>query len=575
MPSASPPTAATITVRETLALLGGSFNSVVRGIAQNRYALWLGSGISRGRVDDLERLIRRVLDFLQQRVAVGDVNCRFRQALSKIIQLGSPSAAEYAGIDFDRPVREWATLDAIVPRLCGNYAKLLDVPVGAEEVDFLLWDAVDVCDTYADPSACPDCEHLCIAILALEGCASDIATANWDGLIEIALEKLSGRGRVLRVCVFGEDLRIEPLRSSLYKFHGCAVRARMNAAAYRGMLIARQSQIDGWATANVVLRDYLINLVVTKPTLMIGLSAQDHNIRTIFVQAEARMPWRWPGDPPAYIFAENDLGADQQSVLQCVYRNDYTPATRQAIIDSALIKAYAKPLLVAIILHLLCAKLQAFIELVEETGLAEADRVRLIPGLLVLRDRLAENVEPNHLGFTTILIRQSSRILSMFREGKVPAADTLTYQPLGASPIQQMGADPGLATSGLREFAAVIALLGLGLQDGNWALEFVDLGDMTAGALRAVAASGPARLFFVANNHAALKLQVDGNLEQSAPDVVLVHSLAIAPTMTRSPRGAPGRTGRTSGREVSIARLLEQAADVGDLMRLFREKTFL
>jgi hypothetical protein len=412
MPSASPPTAATITVRQTIALLDGFFGSVVRGISENRYALWLGSGISRGRVDGLERLIPRVLNFLQQRVTLGDVNCRFRQALSKIIQLGSPSAAEYAGIDFDRPISEWTALDAIVPRLCGNYAKLLDVPVDGEETDFLLWDAVDVCGTYADPSARPDCEHFCIAILALEGCASDVATANWDGLIEIALEKLSGRGRALRVCVLGEDLRVEPLRSSLYKFHGCAVRARMNAAAYRGALVARQSQIDGWATANVVLRDHLINLVVTKPTLMIGLSAQDHNIRTIFVQAEARMPWRWTGNPPAYIFAENDLGADQQSLLQCVYRNDYTSATRQSIIDSALIKAYSKPLLVAIVLHVLCAKLQAFVALVEETGLAEADRIRLISGLLAVRDRLAQKVEPNHLEFITILIRQSSRILA-------------------------------------------------------------------------------------------------------------------------------------------------------------------
>ena len=42
MPSAAPPTAGTITVSETIALLDGSFGSVVRGIAENRYVLWLG-----------------------------------------------------------------------------------------------------------------------------------------------------------------------------------------------------------------------------------------------------------------------------------------------------------------------------------------------------------------------------------------------------------------------------------------------------------------------------------------------------------------------------------------------------
>src|SRR5258708_7802400 len=142
MLSSTSSTAATITVGETIAFLDGSVSSVARGISENRYALWLGSGISRGRVDGLDKLIRRVLTQIHQR--------------SLIVSI------------------------------------------------------------------------FCIAILALEGCAADIATANWDGLIEIALEKLSGRGRVLRVCVLGEDLRIEPLRSNLYKFHGCAVRARLN-----------------------------------------------------------------------------------------------------------------------------------------------------------------------------------------------------------------------------------------------------------------------------------------------------------------------------------------------------------
>ena len=63
----------------------------------------------------------------------------------------------------------------------------------------------------------------------------------------------------------------------------------------------------------------------------------------------------------------------------------------------------------AIVLHVLCAKLKAFVELVKDTGLAEADRIRLFFGLLAVRDRLARKVEPDHLEFITILIRQSSR----------------------------------------------------------------------------------------------------------------------------------------------------------------------
>jgi len=58
------PNAATITVPETLALLDGQFSSVARGVAEDRYVLWLGSGISFGRVDGLRQVIARVLEFL-------------------------------------------------------------------------------------------------------------------------------------------------------------------------------------------------------------------------------------------------------------------------------------------------------------------------------------------------------------------------------------------------------------------------------------------------------------------------------------------------------------------------------
>jgi hypothetical protein len=61
------PNAATITVPETLALLDGQFASMARGVAEDRYVLWLGSGISFGRVDGLRQVIAKVLEFLRVR----------------------------------------------------------------------------------------------------------------------------------------------------------------------------------------------------------------------------------------------------------------------------------------------------------------------------------------------------------------------------------------------------------------------------------------------------------------------------------------------------------------------------
>jgi hypothetical protein len=86
MPVAAP-AAAMITARETLGLLDGPFRSFAEGVVEDRYALWIGSGISRGRVADLSRVILRVLAFLQEHVTPGVANCRFRSALMEALAL--------------------------------------------------------------------------------------------------------------------------------------------------------------------------------------------------------------------------------------------------------------------------------------------------------------------------------------------------------------------------------------------------------------------------------------------------------------------------------------------------------
>ena len=67
---------------------------------------------------------------------------------------------------------------------------MLDIPVPGEGPDFLLWEALGVVATYADPTVEPDSEHLCIAGLIAEGAALTIVSANWDGLIEKAVAEL-------------------------------------------------------------------------------------------------------------------------------------------------------------------------------------------------------------------------------------------------------------------------------------------------------------------------------------------------------------------------------------------------
>jgi hypothetical protein len=575
MPVAAP-TAATITGRETLGLLDGPFRSFAKGVVEDRYALWIGSGISRGRVADLPCVILRVLAFLQEHVTPGVANCRFRSALMEALALANLTAHQIGSIDVDRPIAEWANLDQVVQGLVFNYAKLLNVAVQGEEPDFLLWEGVNVRDVFANPAADPDAEHLCIAILAIEGVASDIASANWDGLIEIATKQLVGDLPILTVCVRGEDLRLQASRSRLFKFHGCAIRAREDEATYRPLLVARHPQIHGWVEqpANAAIVGRLVSIIVGKPTLMVGLSVQDANILNIFNRAAVQLTWNWPGDRPAYVFAENDLGADQQGLLECVYKDAYTAKTRTAIRQSALIQAFAKPLLTALVLYVWCAKLCTLVGIAPSPTLGPAARDQLASGLKKLRDLVATRVEPDHLGFVRTFIKHTGRALALFQQGEASANGCL-YRPLSGTPVQQMAAEPALPQSGLRELAVALALFGNGVENGIWSVAPADPADPTTGAFSVLGGSVPAKVFFAANSHAALRLHTNGYVSDDAEDVIVVHSLDVPPTMARSPSGPLGRPGRARARAISVSELLDGPGDAVDLLQRFREEVAL
>src|SRR5258708_33261299 len=508
MALAPAPTAFTITVREALDLLDGPFAGLASGVAQRQYAFWLGSGISRERVDDLRGVIARVLGHLRDRIGSGDPDCAYRAALVEALDIARLSPGDRAQVDFSTPVADWPVIDTVLTNLTWQYSHLLDIRVhGHPEPDYLLWDVVDVPATFAAALAEPDCEHLCLAILALEGVLPDVATANWDGLIEAAVDELTdSSGITLRVCVIPDDFRQPPLLTRLLKFHGCAVRAAADPATYRARLIARYSQITDWQhNANYALmRRQLVDLAVTKPTLMVGLSAQDVNIQYLFGEARALMAWTWPCDPPAHVFAENALGQDQRNILRVVYRGDYD-GNIPAIEASALFRAYAKSALTALVLHVLCTKLRTFVQNVDAPHLAQPERSVMEQGIVALRNRLSAGAEPDRLAFIRTLVRGATQAMALFQEG-APAADC-RYKPLGDAPVQRISADASLATSGIRELAATLAVLGAGDSAGKWRIGHSDPADPQTGALRLVAGTTTTRIFFAANDRAGVQLE--------------------------------------------------------------------
>ena len=573
------PTAADISVTQALALLDGPFAELAQGVAERRYALWLGSGISRGRVDDLKAVINRVLTYLHANANFGNPDCTYVRALDEAIGLAQLSDEERAAFDPTQPIADWALLPTIVDRLRNSYARLLDIRIDDHPADHLLWDVVDVAGTFAGAALEPDCEHLCAALLIIEGGFANIASANWDGLIELAVDELSGgAGDILRVCVRDGDFRKPALRARLMKFQGCAVRARDDPANYRALLVGLQSQIVAWREDQgvAVMRQTLINLTTVSPTLMIGLSAQDANIQAVFVKGQATMAWDWPSDPPAYVFAEEVLGPDQTTLLKCVYRDAYD-ANRQAIETGAQIRAFAKPLLTALVLHFLWRKLSVFLQSAPAPHLQPPDFDGLAAALLHLRDRVASLAEPDRLAFIRAFIQETGRALSLFREGRLIEPGAPAYRPLGIEPVNQIAGDPSLVTSGLPELAVALGLLGVGEAEGEWTIARADPAQPTSGALQVKPTGGVVaqRLFFVANTEVALQLKLSGLVRDDEPDVVIVYSTAPAPRQPRSPRLAPGRTGARATREVGIRSLLSDSSSLVELKTRFREEAVL
>jgi len=231
-------------------------------------------------------------------------------------------------------------------------------------------------------------------------------------LIEAATDEITeDSGTAFQVCVRAEDLRELPRLSRLLKFHGCAVRAGADPVRYRPLLIASRSQLTQWPhnAEYLAMRAELVSLAANERTLMIGLSAQDSNIQDIFAASSSRMTWAWPCVPPAHVFTEETLGNDQVNILKVVYRETYT--TNGVDINAgALFRAFAKPALSALVLHVLFAKLSTYARLADSPGLAIEDHDGIRHSIVLIRNHVANSAGSDRVAFIQTLISTSSRI---------------------------------------------------------------------------------------------------------------------------------------------------------------------
>jgi hypothetical protein len=573
------------TVSAVLERFGSTFAEFTAAFNEGQYVLWLGSGISRDRVPNVETLLKRVVEHIRSNIVDDDADCPYRTALNEVFRLVGLTREELESIDLTLALEDWPLRDRIVSVLVNNYSRVLDIPVGDDNPDdYLVWTGLDVPTTYGSLDLQPDVEHYCIAILMLEGIVESAVTANWDGLLEKALEDLTPAfGSLVRVAVKPDDFRIVGPRIDVIKFHGCAVRARNEEGEYRGLLIARESQISGWTEQpeNKSMRKHLEVLYTDRLTLMIGLSAQDANLHTVFANAIQDLGRPWPASSPAVVLSEERLESYHRNLLKLTYGSNHQ-GNAAAIAHSALLGAYGKPTLLALVLSSLTEKLSFLVEY--ELG-AEWDSTavkQLQTDLLSLRDLVASHADPGtketplqpssadfQREFIARLIDVVHMALTVFRKGRIPAAGEGRYEPLSDRPIAQAVHNADFPAKPFGRFAIALALISRGLASGHWSAMPGDSHAPNGGVVRLVTDQRDAGVFFVKDAATLTKLELDGSFDDSDGNVLIVIADEEPPILTRSPRSRFGRDGRVSGGRFNVASNIADTTSADDLYEAF------
>lgn len=285
-------------------------------------------------------------------------------------------------------------------------------------------------------------------------------------------------------------------RAELVKFHGCAVRAREDEGEYRGRLIARKSQISGWATrpGNQMMKNHLEHLFASRPAFVVGLSAQDEDIHTMLQEASQNLVRAWPASPPAVVFAEQQLHHHHKHVLRVTYGDSHA-ANMNPIRSSALLGAYAKPALLGLVLFTLADKLCTLAGCVSDLLVSDDELERVRGGIRALRDAVAASADVDPRTFIDAVVARMALTLSVFRYGKAPDLTRPEYQPISIAPICRALEDPDFPRAAFGRLAIAVALLGRGLNEGQWTLAIGASLHPDEGVIRVASRQGTSRVF--------------------------------------------------------------------------------
>lgn len=511
----------------------------------------------------------------------------YMPALDDALQLAGTDRTA-VGADIHSPFPTWGACDAIVRALRNNYSRVLDIRVGAEPDDFILWTAIDIRRQFAAPPP-PAAAHLCMAVLVLEGAVKTIASGNWDGFIEAAVHRLGGGiPGILQVVVDPNQLRDPPGQATLLKFHGCIIHAEQDEAKYRRFLTGSHTQIAMWPNNPnfTAMRNEVLGVATNRKTMVLGLSIQDMNLQGVFAAATGINRWPWPcaPDAPGHVFCEDQITQGQRDVLRIVYGDDYN-GNVAAINAASHMRAWGEQVLVALVLKMIADKLNCLMGLALGATGRGALLAPLTASMDALRDQMADGAvvdaaDESRTPAVNKGIALWSRAVAVFRGGQLQH-DPAAYEPISPNTIGLLATDQNARASRLGHLAIVLALLEHGRSTAQWSLASPTNDDLSAGiaSLQANRAGAPARpVFLVKSASEAIRLQADGAYAND--NALVIHSddtwhLTMASRSSRSPSSAPGRTGSLAPSHVSVESLLQASGDIDELRASFAAEVLL
>ncbi|WP_164990396.1 SIR2 family protein [Agromyces albus] len=535
---------------------------LIEDVADGKRFVWLGSGISLEQVPDVVELIARVLRFLRDQAASGEADAEHhRTALLEILDEHLPT--ERARYENDRGNWEPAGLD----HLRDKYSRVLGVGVEGKPTDYLLIDGAGLPELYGDPDLGPGPTHRLLAMLISEGVVTHLASGNWDTLVEKALLEISATDSLLDVYVDVDDPRTARGHAEIAKFHGCAGLARTDPDRYRDKIIATTAQISKLHGDNSYahMTDHLRDLTTRMRSLVLGLSVQDSDLLAIFRSAASRSPWKWESNHPAYLFAEPFVSPSQRDVLEVAYGEDFG-RERTSIVRRSAIGAYAGPVVAAILIEVLAAKLGVAIQ--RHQGLPGGFESQLKLGIRRFVLRVVAAFGGDEGSLADFLLTGYSDFLRTYLGST--AVGEASYLPFARGTTNTLATDISVIGMGIDRLAIAIGLLGFGEDRGRWRAALVD--EQKGSRImvsRTRNATGPT-LVVVRGAREAVATMTSDDWVSGHGNMVLLQMELGGVSSTRSPGGRIGRgRGARSRRQLMWDDISDSVHSLEELMVRF------